>query len=147
MNEVKLLDCKSSEFEAITNDLLRQGWEIVNFAPQTGYIVALFMREVTSPTADTPISAAPDGVTLGERSSMTLGERLRWLRERSSMTLETVARIAGISISYLSDLERGRTQPSLWVLFKLSIVYGITASELLHGVMFVFGEGDANDDR
>lgn len=134
MNEVKLLDCKFNEFEAITNDLLRQGWEIVNFAPQTGYIVALFMREVTSPTADTPISAAPDGVTLGER--------LRWLRERSSMTLETVARIAGISISYLSDLERGRTQPSLWVLFKLSIVYGITASELLRGVVFVFGEGE-----
>ena len=65
----------------------------------------------------------------------TLGERLRWLRNRSNETLGTIALLAGISLPYLSDLERGRTLPSLATLYKLADAYNMTASELLRGVV------------
>lgn len=126
MKEAKLLDCKFHEFEAMTNDLLRQEWEIVIFAPQGGYISALFTRDVATPTPDTPISAAPAGVTFGER--------LRWLRDRADLTLAEVSSMTGLSISYLSDMEHGRTLPTMVPLYKLAAAYGMTASDLLRGV-------------
>lgn len=77
---------------------------------------------------DTLISTAPDG--------QTLGERLRWLRERKGNTLGCQAFVVGgISLSYLSDLERGRTLPSLATLYKLAAAYNMTASELLRNVV------------
>lgn len=39
---------------------------------------------------------------------MSLGKHMRHLRENHGVTLETVANRAGVSISYLSDIERGR---------------------------------------
>lgn len=36
MKESKLTYCKFCDFEDTTNYMLRQGWEIVNFAPQNG---------------------------------------------------------------------------------------------------------------
>ncbi len=65
----------------------------------------------------------------------TLGERLRWLRNRSNETLGTIALLADISLPYLSDLERGRTLPGLLVMARLAAAYGLTASELLRGVV------------
>lgn len=43
----------------------------------------------------------------------TLGEALKKQREESGKTLQEVAVSAGISISYLSDIECGRTIPTL----------------------------------
>lgn len=43
----------------------------------------------------------------------TLGPTLRMLRLSHGLTLRDLAGRAGLSISFLSDLERGRTQPSL----------------------------------
>ena len=65
----------------------------------------------------------------------TLGERLRWLRNRSNETLGTIALLADISLPYLSDLECGRTLPGLLVMARLAAAYGITASDLLRGVV------------
>jgi transcriptional regulator with XRE-family HTH domain len=37
----------------------------------------------------------------------TLAGRLRWLRKQSGLTLREVSARSGVSLSFLSDLERG----------------------------------------
>jgi XRE family transcriptional regulator, regulator of sulfur utilization len=70
---------------------------------------------------------------------MKLHERLRELRQERGQRLKDVSEIAGISIPYLSDLERGRTNPSLETLQTLAAAYGITVHDLLVSVEF-YGE-------
>jgi XRE family transcriptional regulator, regulator of sulfur utilization len=65
---------------------------------------------------------------------MKLHERLRELRQERGQRLKDVSEIAGISIPYLSDLERGRTNPSLETLQTLANAYGITTSALPKGL-------------
>lgn len=67
---------------------------------------------------------------------MQLHERLRELRTERGLKLRDIAGQAGISVPYLSDLERGRTAPSLETVQALSAAYGITVHDLLHGVEF-----------
>lgn len=57
--------------------------------------------------------------------------QLRAMRRRSGLTLEVVARRAGLSPAHLSRLETGRRQPSLPMLLLLARIYGTTVSELL----------------
>lgn len=70
---------------------------------------------------------------------MKLHERLRELRQERGQRLKDVSEIAGISIPYLSDLERGRTNPSLETLQTLASAYGISVHDLLEPVEF-YGE-------
>lgn len=67
---------------------------------------------------------------------MKLHERLRELRSERGLRLKDVAEIAGISVPDLSDLERGRTNPSLETLQTLAGAYAITVHDLLEGVEF-----------
>lgn len=70
---------------------------------------------------------------------MQLHERLRELRNERGLRLKDIAVVAGISVPYLSDLERGRTNPSLETLQTLAGAYAITVHDLLEGVEF-YGE-------
>jgi transcriptional regulator with XRE-family HTH domain len=67
---------------------------------------------------------------------MKLHERLRELRSERGLRLKDVAETAGISVPYLSDLERGRTNPSLETLQTLAAAYNITVHDLLESVEF-----------
>ncbi|MBB6100086.1 transcriptional regulator with XRE-family HTH domain [Deinobacterium chartae] len=67
---------------------------------------------------------------------MKLHERLRELRVERQLRLKDVAANAGISVPYLSDLERGRTNPSLETLQTLAGAYNITVHDLLESVEF-----------
>ena len=53
----------------------------------------------------------------------TIGENIREIREKADMTLKEVSENTGVSISFLSDIERGRTLPSLKTLQKLANMY------------------------
>lgn len=70
---------------------------------------------------------------------MKLHERLRELRNERNYRLKDVAHVAGISLPYLSDLERGRTNPSLETLQTIAAAYEISVQDLLEGVDF-YGE-------
>ncbi|AEB11475.1 helix-turn-helix domain-containing protein [Marinithermus hydrothermalis] len=70
---------------------------------------------------------------------MTLAERLRELRKDRGWRLKDLSQASGLSIPYLSDLERGRTNPSLETLQTLSRAYGISVHDLLAPVDF-YGE-------
>ncbi|MBL1091111.1 MULTISPECIES: helix-turn-helix domain-containing protein [Streptomyces] len=71
----------------------------------------------------------PPGVPPAELP--TVAPRLRDLRRRSVLTLETAARLVGLSPAHLSRLETGRRQPSLPMLLALARTYGTTVSDLL----------------
>ena len=65
---------------------------------------------------------------------MTFGERLRSRREADERSLAWVARKAGISKTYLWELERGRADsPSALVLERLADLFGVTMDELWRG--------------
>lgn len=52
-----------------------------------------------------------------------LGIRLRALRKSQGLTLADVAAVTGLSVSFLSDVERGRGRPSIETLQKLAKLY------------------------
>lgn len=51
---------------------------------------------------------------------MRIGSVLRECRNHYGLTLKETAERAGISLSYLSDIERSRTLPSLKTIAKLA---------------------------
>lgn len=63
---------------------------------------------------------------------MNIGEKLRQLRKQiHKLTLREVSERTGLSISFLSDIERGRTNPSLETLSKLADVYKVSISSII----------------
>lgn len=58
-------------------------------------------------------------------------ESIRTCRKQRDMTLAQVAEKTGLSVSFLSDLERGRTDPSLSTLKRLAACYSMPVAYLL----------------
>lgn len=70
-------------------------------------------------------------VTIGE--IMNLAAYLKVMRESHEMTQREVSEKTGLSVSYVSDLERGRTLPSLKTLEKLAACYEMTLTIQFNG--------------
>jgi transcriptional regulator with XRE-family HTH domain len=63
---------------------------------------------------------------------MNLGEKLKLLRKSvNKKTLLEVSKETKLSVSFLSDLERGQTRPSYDTLEKLATFYKVNLNELL----------------
>ena len=60
-----------------------------------------------------------------------LGERLRNLRRARDLVLKDVERLSGISATHISEIERGRTSPTLQVLARIARALGTSPSYLL----------------
>lgn len=65
---------------------------------------------------------------------MQIGESLKAYRTTRKKKLREVASAAGISVSFLSDIERGRVLPSLETCQSLCNYYGISLSWLFSDV-------------
>jgi transcriptional regulator with XRE-family HTH domain len=63
-----------------------------------------------------------------------LGARLRSLRKDKGLALKAVAAAAGISLPFLSEIERGQKLPSLNVLSEVAAALGVSVVELLRGL-------------
>jgi transcriptional regulator with XRE-family HTH domain len=63
-----------------------------------------------------------------------LKDRLREIRQKRGVTLLQVAEAVKLSVSYLSDLERGRTKPSLDTLERLAAYYEMSVADLVSGI-------------
>ncbi|MGI6615671.1 MAG: helix-turn-helix domain-containing protein [Dethiobacteria bacterium] len=59
------------------------------------------------------------------------GERVRRLRKERNYTLEELASRGGISVSFLSELERGGKMPSLGTVEKLAVALNVSPEELI----------------
>lgn len=67
-----------------------------------------------------------------EGSRQGIGGNLWRLRKQEGETLREAAEAAGISVSFLSDMERGVSNPSLETLGKLAAHYGVPPGDLLN---------------
>lgn len=59
-----------------------------------------------------------------------LGTRLRELRERQALSLRSLAERAGVSESFVSQVERGRANPSVASLRRLAEALGASVADL-----------------
>lgn len=71
-----------------------------------------------------------DGWREDRSSLLTLGRRVRGLRERQRLTQEEFARRCGISVSFASLLERGERSPSYETLLEIARALEVPVAEL-----------------
>ena len=57
-----------------------------------------------------------------------IGKRLSERRKRLRVTQKDLAEIAGVSVSTISAIERGKTSPSIALLNKMSTPIGLVVS-------------------
>ena len=60
-----------------------------------------------------------------------LGKNIRRLRQENGWSQEDYADRAGIHRTYVSDIERGRRNPTITVVEKLARPFGVEAGRLL----------------
>ena len=60
-----------------------------------------------------------------------LGQNVRRLREAKGWSQEDYADRAGIHRTYVSDIERGRRNPTIAVVEKLAAPLGVTPGQLI----------------
>ena len=58
-----------------------------------------------------------------------IGQKLREKRKEKNLTIEQLSKKANVSKSFLSQIERNISQPSINLLNKISIAYGIGIQE------------------
>lgn len=63
-------------------------------------------------------------------SVVQLGLRLRQARQRSGLSLRALARELGVSASFVSQLENGKSQPSVATLYSLAQLLHVSIDEL-----------------
>jgi transcriptional regulator with XRE-family HTH domain len=73
------------------------------------------------------LSAAPDE----ETQRVELGQRIRWARNQRGMSMRALAGAVGVSQSALSQIETGRSQPSVQTLYRLVRELGVSFDELM----------------
>ena len=65
---------------------------------------------------------------------MKLGQRLRLIRKENQLTLKKLSQLSGLSVPYLSDMERGVVNPSINTLQKVASAYNVSVKDLISGV-------------
>jgi transcriptional regulator with XRE-family HTH domain len=70
---------------------------------------------------------------LGESGGVgQLGARLREARRQAGLSLRELARQLSVSPSFLSQMENGKSQPSVATLYSIAQVLGVSIDELFH---------------
>lgn len=71
---------------------------------------------------------------------LNLGDKIRDLRKKSRLTLRQLALDSNISTSYMSDIEKGRSTPSVETLIKIARVLKTTPGYLLNDAFMMVTE-------
>jgi transcriptional regulator with XRE-family HTH domain len=79
------------------------------------------------------MSSRVEPATEGIDPAVNLGSRLRQARLDSNMTLRELARTLGVSPSFVSQLENGKSQPSVATLYSLAQLLGVSIDRLFDG--------------
>ncbi len=67
-----------------------------------------------------------------DRGVGQLGSRLRLARRQAGLSLRELARQLSVSPSFLSQMENGKSQPSVATLYSIAQVLGVSIDELFH---------------
>jgi transcriptional regulator with XRE-family HTH domain len=70
----------------------------------------------------------------GDARTFDVGSRLRELREHRGESLRALALRAGLTPSFISQIERGVAQPSVSTLFRIADALEIPVAEIFHEV-------------
>ncbi len=62
---------------------------------------------------------------------MDIGDKIRFLRKKNSLTLKDLHLKTGLSISFISDIENKRRKPSIENLKLLADTFSVTTNDLL----------------
>jgi DNA-binding XRE family transcriptional regulator len=92
------------------------------------------LRRVTQPGELQPQASPPQAPAQEPLWREVLGRRLRALRQDQDETLAETAGRAGISPQYLSEIERGRKEPSSEMIAALAGALGTTLTTLTEQV-------------
>jgi transcriptional regulator with XRE-family HTH domain len=90
--------------------------------------------------ASEPKSSRPPSSSRKEVPQPPIAERLRELREQHRLTMRGLAAQASVSASLISDVERGRVEPSISVLKRLAGALDTT-------LIYFFSENGPREDR
>lgn len=63
-----------------------------------------------------------------------VGSNVRRLRLERDLTQERFAELSGLSQQYISDLERGRRNPTVLTLYEIAVALGVHPVDLLQVV-------------
>lgn len=74
--------------------------------------------------------AAKKSTAAGASTAPSVGQKLRRRRHDRNLSLQDLAKAAGVSVGMLSQIERDRANPSLRVLTQIRIALGVSLSEL-----------------
>jgi transcriptional regulator with XRE-family HTH domain len=78
-----------------------------------------------------------------KRAGATIGEFIREQREQAEVSMRQLARLAGVSNPYLSQIERGLRKPSADILAQIAKGLRISAEQLyLRAGILEFRDGD-----
>src|SRR5258708_7499696 len=83
------------------------------------------------PAAEEP-KMKPEPKRLVPASQTTLASRIAFLRRQHAMTLDQLADAAGLTKSYISKVERGRSIPSISTALKIATTFDLSLGQL-HG--------------
>ena len=86
------------------------------------------MKSVRNVSSTRASSRAPDR---GKASRTTLAGRIAFLRKQRGLTLDELASVSGLTKSYLSKVERGRSVPSISTAIKVAGSFGLSIGQLL----------------
>jgi transcriptional regulator with XRE-family HTH domain len=70
-------------------------------------------------------------MTASQSEAAIFGERLRSLREKQELSLRSLADVAGMSYTYISDMERGLRVPSLTTIIRLAVALDCKVTDLV----------------
>lgn len=72
----------------------------------------------------------------GLKEPVHVGNRIKMTRNTLGMTQKKMADKLGVSLNYLSMLERGDRKPSLSIIKKISVMSGTSAGWILYGAEY-----------
>ena len=85
---------------------------------------------MSSKTRKSP-AGRPAAETAGESVGEVLCSRVRELRNKKGWTLEEMSAACAVSRSMLSEIERGRANPTLAVAYRIALAFGMSLGELV----------------
>lgn len=66
---------------------------------------------------------------------MEIGKKIKIQRIQKDLKQKDLARMAGISNTYLSDIENGRTNPSLKTLLRITHILDMNITDLVNNML------------
>ena len=72
-------------------------------------------------------------------SQESLGKRVRFLRKQKGLSQFDLSLEAGVNKNYISDLEKGRRNPTLSVIERIADALGVSLETLFKGVESIPG--------